>query len=144
MLLALAATIGYGLLGFLDDIIIVIKKRSLGLKAYQKILGQIGVAVVIAVFAYNNADIGSKLIVPFFNVEWDLGGWYIPFTVFVIVSMVNSVNLTDGLDGLASGVTLIDSAAFSLIFFAMFTAAEEAGLILLSSNMMNMMIFSPR
>ena len=74
-----------------------------GPQAYQKIIGQIGIALIVAFFAYKN--VGTKLIVPFGGgLEWDLGDWYVPFTVFVIVSMVNGVNLTDGLDGLASGV----------------------------------------
>lgn len=138
---SLGVTIGFGLIGLMDDMIIVVKKRSLGLRAYQKIIGQIGIGLIVAFFAFNNPAIGSKLIVPFFNVEWDLGIWYIPFTVFVVVGVVNSVNLTDGLDGLASGVTLINSATFTIIFFGFYGVYTASGQSLLASNISNMMVF---
>ena len=100
--------LGFGLIGFIDDFIKVYMKRSLGLKAYQKILGQLIIAVIFAYYAYKN--IGTSVYIPFSNGEWDLGVWYIPIMAFIILGTVNSVNLTDGLDGLASGVTLIVSA----------------------------------
>ena len=141
--LALGATLGYGLIGLMDDMIIVLKKRSLGLKAYQKIIGQIGIALIVAFFAYNNQLIGSKLIVPFGGgLEWDLGSWYVPFTVFVIVSMVNSVNLTDGLDGLASGVTMINALTYTIILFIIYQIQSGEGRALEAAGTNNMMIFS--
>jgi phospho-N-acetylmuramoyl-pentapeptide-transferase len=112
-LFALATTVGFGLIGFLDDFIKIYKKRSLGLRAYQKIIGQFGLAIIIALFAYKN--VGTSVIVPFFNIEWNLGILYIPFAVFIIIAVVNSVNLTDGLDGLASGVVMICMATFTVI-----------------------------
>lgn len=140
--MALGATLGYGLIGLMDDMIIVLKKRSLGLKAYQKIIAQIGIALIVAFFAYNNPLIGSKLIVPFGGgFEWDLGGWYVPFTVFVIVSMVNGVNLTDGLDGLASGVTMINALTYTIILLTFYQTQKE-GLPLLAAGTNNMMVFS--
>ena len=139
--LALGATIGFGLIGLMDDLIIVLKRRSLGLKAYQKIIGQIGIALIVAFFAYKN--VGTKLIVPFGGgLEWDLGGWYVPFTVFVIVSMVNGVNLTDGLDGLASGVTLINALTYTIILYTMFLPQSQQGLAQSSTITNNMMVFS--
>ena len=141
--LALGATLGYGLIGLMDDMIIVLKKRSLGLKAYQKIIGQVGIALIVAFFAYNNQMIGSKLIIPFGGgLEWDLGGWYIPFTVFVIVSMVNSVNLTDGLDGLASGVTMINALTYTIILFIIYEIQTGEGRVLEAAGTNNMMIFA--
>ncbi len=142
MWFALGVTLGFGLIGLMDDLIIVLKKRSLGLKAYQKIIGQLGIALIVAFFAYNTPSIGSKLIVPFFGVEWDLGVWYIPFTVIVVVLIVNSVNLTDGLDGLASGVVLINTATFALIFFGMYELYIASGQTLAAAGTSNMMIFS--
>jgi len=73
----------------------------------------------VALFAYFNPEIGTKLIIPFAGIEWDLGIWYIPFTVVAVVLIVNSVNLTDGLDGLASGVTIINAATYTIIFYGM-------------------------
>ena len=73
MLFLLAVTLGFAAIGFLDDLIIVRKKRSLGLKAYQKLIGQIGIALAVAIYAYNDPDLGSKIYVPIFNVYWDLG-----------------------------------------------------------------------
>ncbi|MBT3319059.1 MAG: phospho-N-acetylmuramoyl-pentapeptide-transferase [Clostridia bacterium] len=140
--MALGVTLGFGLLGFADDLIIVVRKRSLGLKAYQKLIVQFIIALVIAYFAYRSPGIGSSLVVPFFGVEWNLGWWYIPFTAFAVVLIVNSVNLTDGLDGLASGVTLVNAATFTVIFFGLAAAYQAVGASEMSEGMNNMMVFT--
>ncbi|MGI6705316.1 MAG: phospho-N-acetylmuramoyl-pentapeptide-transferase [Clostridia bacterium] len=142
VLVASLVMLGYGVIGFLDDFIKVAMKRSLGLRAYQKIIGQVGIAVIFAFFAYNHPDIGSKVIVPFMNIEWDLGIWYIPFIVFVVVGTVNSVNLNDGLDGLCAGVTLIYSAAFSIIMLYASNLAFSSGANYHGINLQNMMVFA--
>lgn len=112
----LFATFGFGLIGFLDDYIKVVKRRNLGLRAYQKLIGQIVLAIILAVYQSSTSVLGTKLIIPFLNNQYiDLGIIYIPFIVFVVVGTVNSVNLTDGLDGLASGVTLIVLSFFGII-----------------------------
>lgn len=139
---ALGVTLGFGFIGLLDDLIIVVKRRSLGLKAYQKIIGQVGIALIVAFFAYNNPAIGSRIIVPFTGVAWDLGAWYIPFTVFVVVAYANAANLMDGLDGLASGVTLINTATFAVIFFGLMGAYTVRGQTLAAADARNMMVFS--
>ncbi|WP_352418476.1 phospho-N-acetylmuramoyl-pentapeptide-transferase [Proteiniborus sp.] len=116
MIVLLLATVGFGFIGFIDDFIKVVLRRSLGLRAYQKLIGQFILAVILAIYQSNNSILGTKLIIPFFdNVYLDLGKLYVPFIAFVVVGIVNSVNLTDGLDGLASGVTLIVLSFFSLI-----------------------------
>ena len=140
LLLAVLIMLGYGLVGFLDDFIKVLRRRSMGLRAYQKIIGQLGLAVVVALFAYNDPNIGSKLIVPFAGVEWDLGVWYVPFTVFAVLGVVNGVNLTDGLDGLASGVTLLNALTFGLLYI-MFIG-NAAGRTLYADNLKNMLVFA--
>lgn len=124
------ATLGFGLIGFIDDFIKVVLKRSLGLKAYQKLIGQVVLAFILAIYQSRVSIIGTELIVPFLNTNIDLGILYVPFVAFVTVATVNSANLTDGLDGLASGVTLIILAFFSLVALnmnmpniAMFSAA---------------------
>ena len=113
MLVALFSIIGFGLVGFVDDYIKVVLKRSLGLRAYQKLIGQFALAFLIVLYQYKTSDYGSSILVPFTDgYYFDMGILYIPFTVLVVVATVNSVNLTDGLDGLASGVTLIVSVFF--------------------------------
>lgn len=116
---ALIGALAYGLIGLIDDLIIVLKKRSLGLKPYQKIVMQVVFAVLIALYAYRDPAIGSSLYIPIADINWDMGIWYVPFTVFVILALTNSVNLTDGLDGLAGGVTLVNAATYTLIFFGL-------------------------
>lgn len=115
MIILILSTIGFGLIGFIDDFIKVVLKRSLGLKAYQKLIGQVILAIILAVYQSRISILGTKLIVPFLDTHIDMGIMYVPFIVFVTVATVNSANLTDGLDGLASGVTLIILAFFSLV-----------------------------
>lgn len=110
-LLALVTMVGYGLLGFLDDFIKVKFHKNEGLKPYQKIIGQVGISLVIAVYVYLN--IGGKL--EFFGLNIDIGAFIIPFIVFFFVAVTNSVNLIDGLDGLAGGVNSVYFLFFGLI-----------------------------
>lgn len=118
--IVLFSTLGFGLIGFIDDFIKVVLKRNLGLRAYQKLIGQITIAVIIAVYQSKISAYGTSVLVPFSDYipflgeKLDLGFLYIPFVAFVVVATTNSVNLTDGLDGLASGVTLIVASFFSL------------------------------
>lgn len=116
MYVLLFATFAFGLIGFVDDYIKVVKRRNLGLKAYQKLIGQIVLAIILAIYQCSTSVLGTKLVVPFLSNQYiDLGILYIPFIVFVVVGTVNSVNLTDGLDGLASGVTLIVLSFFGIV-----------------------------
>jgi len=130
---AVIGAVAYGLIGLIDDMIIVLKHRSLGLRPWQKIGMQVVFAALIAVYAYRDPAIGSRLYIPIADVYWDLGIWYIPFTMFVILALTNSVNLTDGLDGLAGGVTLINCATYAIIF---------AGLLASQPWAKDMMIFA--
>lgn len=116
MYILLMSTFGFGMIGFIDDYLKVINERSLGLKAYQKLIGQIILAVILAFYQFNTSILGTKVIIPFLSNRYlDLGILYVPFIAFVVVGTVNSVNLTDGLDGLASGVTLIVLSFFGLV-----------------------------
>ncbi|SEF77718.1 Phospho-N-acetylmuramoyl-pentapeptide-transferase [Caloramator fervidus] len=119
LLIALLTTIGFGIIGLLDDSIKIIKKRNLGLRAYQKLIGQITFAFILSFYAYKNTQIGSMVHIPFTNSFIDLGIWYIPFMIFVIVGTTNAVNLTDGLDGLAATVTLIVSVFFAVVTYGL-------------------------
>ncbi len=115
MYLALITTILYGFIGFMDDYIKIIKKRSLGLRAWQKIFAQIMAAVFLGYIAGGIAQTGTEILVPFAGKYIDLGILYIPFTIFMILGVVNSVNLTDGLDGLAGGTTVVVFGFFAII-----------------------------
>lgn len=116
MYVLLMSTVGFGLIGFIDDYMKIVNKRSLGLKPYQKLIGQIILAVILAIYQSNTSILGTKVIIPFLTNRYlDLGILYVPFIAFVVVGTVNSVNLTDGLDGLASGVTLIVLSFFGLV-----------------------------
>lgn len=124
---ALLVTVGYGIVGFLDDFIKVKMKRNLGLRAYQKLIAQFGIALVFAWYLKN--ELGTELYLPFTNAVFDLGWFYIPFAMFLIIGTVNAVNLTDGLDGLASGVTVVYSITMVVIFLYIQKAAETIGQI---------------
>ena len=109
----------FGLIGFIDDYEKAIKKNNLGLNPKQKIVLQIVFSVIIAVIAYvysgNETVKGSEIWIPFADEYVDLGFFYIPFIMFVLIAFSNAVNLTDGLDGLASGVTALVSFCMVII-----------------------------
>ena len=105
-----AGSVLFGAVGFWDDYIKVVKKRNLGLTSKQKFTAQLIVSVLVTVFAIYSGIIDNELIIPFIKIPVNLG-WFTPILiVFVQLAVVNSVNLTDGLDGLASSVTLVVSA----------------------------------
>lgn len=113
--------LGFGLLGALDDLIKIFGKPEagpmgmwVGLKRWQKFVLQWGIALVVAYLIYQNLGI-QILHIPLLGVTLNLGFWYIPFAAFVIVFFANAFNITDGLDGLASGLLLICLLAFSII-----------------------------
>lgn len=115
----LFATAAFGGIGFWDDYLKVVKKRSKGLSAKQKFGLQIIASVMIGVFLYNPGDpYSTHLSVPFMKQLFiNLGWFYIPFVVIVIVGSSNAVNLTDGLDGLAIGLVGIAATANALIVY---------------------------
>ncbi len=108
--------VGYALIGFLDDFIIVVMKRNLGLTSIQKLIGQIVVGI-IAYFLLQMTDYSTTLTIPFTSLSIDLGIFYVLFLVFWLVGFSNAVNLTDGLDGLVAGSTVISFGAFALLAF---------------------------
>ncbi|MDD4601579.1 Phospho-N-acetylmuramoyl-pentapeptide-transferase [bioreactor metagenome] len=113
--LALFVTIGHGLIGFLDDFIKVVLKRSLGLKAKQKILGQIIMAIALAYIAAVYMNRGTDLWIPLLGTTIDFGPLYYVLIFLVLVGTTNAVNLTDGLDGLAAGTTTVAAVAYAII-----------------------------
>ena len=121
---AIIMMVGFGLVGFLDDFIKARKKRNLGLKGYQKIIAQFLLSAAVAVFSYKY--IGSEVYFAAFDCRVDFGWFYIPLVMFMVIAIVNSTNLTDGLDGLASGVTLIYSVAMGVIFLYLGKAFSQS------------------
>jgi len=114
ILVILFVFVGFGLIGFFDDYLKVIKKVNLGLRAYQKFGLQIIISVALAVFLANYSDGSTYVYIPIADTYIDFGIWYIPFIVFAVLAMTNAVNLTDGLDGLASGVTALVTLFFAV------------------------------
>jgi len=112
LLLAIFIMIGFGLIGFFDDYIKIKKKRSLGLRANQKLILQLLLSMILAFYTVSRDDV---LIVPFFKFGVRLGFALIPFSIFVTLGTVNSVNLTDGLDGLVAGIMAIIGFIYTII-----------------------------
>ena len=117
VLWSLVATVGFGLIGLIDDLIKYLKKRSLGLLTMQKLFLQIALALIIAYGIQQSTDLGREIYLPFLKNSIDLGIMFMPFVVLVMVSSVNAVNLTDGLDGLAAGLIIIAMLSFALIAY---------------------------
>lgn len=109
-------TLGFGLIGFLDDYIKVVLKRSMGLRAWQKLMLQFIVTGVFAFYMINYTDIPLAMKIPFWQGHYiDFGFLNIPVMFIVILATVNGTNFTDGLDGLASSVTVIAATFFSVV-----------------------------
>lgn len=117
VLLTLFITLGHFVLGFLDDYIKVVKKRNLGLKAKQKMLGQILIAIVTMIVGTRVLGIDTTIWIPIADINLDIGIGYYFLVLFVLVGTSNAVNLTDGLDGLASGTVAIASGAYALVCY---------------------------
>lgn len=114
LIVLLVATLGFGLVGFLDDYIKIIFKRSLGLTAKQKLVGQLLVSGIVCYYLIQMGH-STELHVPYFHWELQLGWLYFPFTVLLMMGTSNAVNLTDGLDGLLAGTSAIAFGTFVII-----------------------------
>lgn len=112
--LLIFVTLGFGLLGFLDDFIKVVLKRNLGLTSRQKLLGQIIIsAIFYLIYKHNNFSTDVRL--PFGDYSIDFGWFFVFFIIFWLVGFSNAVNLTDGLDGLVSGTAAIAFGAYAVL-----------------------------
>ncbi len=110
----LILTIGFGIIGFLDDYIKVVRKHNLGLRAWQKILGQFVVTVLFSLYVQNFTDISLAMKVPFTSIVLDFGFWNIPILFFIALGTANGTNFTDGVDGLCASVTAVVAAFFAV------------------------------
>ncbi|MBP1760674.1 MAG: Phospho-N-acetylmuramoyl-pentapeptide-transferase [Firmicutes bacterium] len=115
VLVAVFIMLAVGGIGFWDDYIKVVLKRSLGLRARDKLLLQTLVGLIMGLLLLFYLDRGTSLIIPFTKATIDLGLLYIPFIMLVLIATSNGVNLTDGLDGLAAGVTIPVALAYIVI-----------------------------
>ena len=112
----LFATVGFGIIGFCDDYIKVVMKRSMGLKPWQKMIGQIVVTGVFAYYIANYSSVNTELLIPFSGGKyWDISFMWIPLLFFVFLGTTNGANFTDGLDGLASSVTVLIATFFTVV-----------------------------
>ena len=109
-------TLGFGLVGFLDDYIKVVLKRSMGLRAWQKFALQILVTGIFVFYLQRYTDVSLEMQVPFMSgVYLDFGWMNIPILFFIVIGTVNGTNFTDGLDGLASSVTVLVATFFTVV-----------------------------
>ena len=117
--IVLLVTFGNGLIGFMDDYLMQVKKRSKGLTARGKLILQLILALITGLLVYTRPDFNTQVTVPFFkNIAPDLGGGYVFFAALVIVGTSNAVNLTDGLDGLAVGPAIIAAVTYMVLAYA--------------------------
>lgn len=108
-------TLGHGLLGFSDDFIKAVKRRNLGLTAKQKLAGQVVLAVLFCYISTTYAALPTTLWIPLVDITVDLGFSYYILALLIIIGTTNAVNLTDGLDGLATGISAIAGAAYAVV-----------------------------
>ncbi|WP_167956899.1 phospho-N-acetylmuramoyl-pentapeptide-transferase [Anaerosporobacter faecicola] len=112
----LFVTLGFGLIGFLDDYIKIVMKRNLGLRAWQKMLGQITVTAIFGYYLMNDTEIGTAVLIPFSGGKMVESSWmFIPMFFLIMLGTVNGSNFTDGLDGLESSVTVLIATFFSVV-----------------------------
>lgn len=137
-------TLGHGALGFSDDFIKAVKRRNLGLTAKQKLLGQAVLAIVFCYISIAYAALPSTLWIPLVDITVDLGYAYYVLAFIIILGTTNAVNLTDGLDGLATGISAIAGAAFAVVgllvgslsvtFFGIIVSAVCLGFLYFNEN----------
>jgi phospho-N-acetylmuramoyl-pentapeptide-transferase len=112
----LFVTIGFGIIGFMDDYIKVVMKRNMGLRAWQKLVGQILVTAVFGFYLDRYTDIGTLMLIPFSGGKYaDISFLFVPFFLIVVLGTVNGSNFTDGLDGLESSVTVLIATFFTVV-----------------------------
>ena len=137
-------TLGHGALGFSDDFIKAVKRRNLGLTAKQKLLGQAVLAIVFCYISIAYAALPTTLWIPLVDITIDLGYAYYVLAFIIILGTTNAVNLTDGLDGLATGISAIAGAAFAVVgllvgslsvtFFGIIVSAVCLGFLYFNAN----------
>lgn len=133
---------GLGLIGFIDDLFIIKTGSNEGIKPKQKILGQILISTIVSIFAYRY--LGTKVYFPFFVNTINLSLLYIPFNIFFIVALSNSVNLTDGLDGLSTSVTIIVLASLLIPAIIFRNNLIQKSIIILIGGLMAFLFYNKK
>lgn len=123
-------TLSYGLLGFLDDFIKIRYRHNEGLRPYQKIIGQFGLALIVSLYIY----FSGRTSLNFFGITFDIGAFIIPLVILVLIATTNSVNLTDGLDGLAGGVSFVYLLIFGILL-TLFNSIEMSNLAIITFSL---------
>ena len=118
-------TLGFGMIGFIDDYIKVVLKRSMGLRAWQKMVGEILVTSILYVYIDRYTDVSFAMRIPFVSGQYlSIGVFTLPFFFVVILGTVNGANFTDGLDGLASSVTVLIATFFTVVAIGLNSGIE--------------------
>ena len=112
----LFVTVGFGVIGFLDDYIKIVMKRSEGLKPGQKMAGQVVITGIFAHYIITSGEIGTGMLIPFIGSVMVLPVWlFVPALFFIVLGTDNGVNFTDGLDGLCTSVTILVATFFTIV-----------------------------
>ncbi|MDD2554290.1 MAG: phospho-N-acetylmuramoyl-pentapeptide-transferase [Desulfotomaculaceae bacterium] len=148
-IIVLIVILGFGLIGFIDDYLKVVLKRSLGLRAREKLLWQILLAAGLAYWVVYGMGRGTEIVLPFSGfltsggIQLDLGWWpFMLFTVTVLVGAANAVNLTDGLDGLAAGVSMITALGLMIIALLVLKEGVAVSIAALSGGCLGFLFFN--
>ena len=131
-----------GLMGFLDDFIKISTGTSMGLLPYQKVLLQFVISLLAAAWLYRSEGVGPAIALPVTVQSWDMGFLYIPFALLVLMGTMNGVNLTDGLDGLAAGTSLVVQLSYAILFALMPLLAGFGGWTDASADYSGMAVFA--
>ena len=140
LIVTIVVGIAFMIVGLLDDLLKKKRKKNLGLTAWQKIVFQLLVAIVASFYAVRSGV--TALSIPFLNQKMELGWWYFPLAVLVFLATVNCVNLTDGLDGLASGVCVPFFLFFGILIGGMGDYGSSALAISLSASLVGYLLFN--
>lgn len=124
----LFVTAGFGIIGFLDDYIKIVMKRSEGLKPMQKIIGQLLITGIFAWYLVTSNEVGTGMLIPFtggfaHGIKLDLGILFVPAVFFIVLGTDNGVNFTDGLDGLCTSVTILVATFLTIV-----SIGEDSGI----------------
>lgn len=139
---ALVAFQALGVLGFVDDFLRVRDPDGIGLRPSIMLGIEIVIAAIVAVWAYRSPLIGPELYLPVSGSEWDIGFWYVPLAMLTMVAEINASRLSDGMDGLVTGVSVVYAIAQIGILAAMASAANQNGELLLGDNLAGSAIFA--
>ncbi len=139
-MIALYSLIAFGIVGFLDDILKIIRKKNLGLRAWQKMLLLLIASLALAYYSYN--QVGTQILVPFTGKTIDLGLLYFPFIVVYFTGTTNAVNLTDGLDGLATSVTILVMTFFAIVSYNLAHYTLSIFCVILAGSLLGFLRFN--